>query len=249
MLDKTLLKGLLVIEELASSTKPRGVSELARKLNISKTSMHRLLQTLASKRYVEQEEDGAGYRLTMRLWEISAQVTSRIDVKRVGGTYLRLLADKTGESAHMTILEGHDVVYIDKIDGRQPLRAFTPIAGRAPAYCVATGKALLACQSDAFVDQLKDTLKPFTKRTITSLSVLKKELKVAFSLGYAVNRCEWREDICSIGAVVRDGSGNPIAGIGISGPVQRLQPDSIKRIGPLVNETALNVSRALGFTR
>ena len=180
MLDKTLLKGLLVIEELASSTKPRGVSELARKLNISKTSMHRLLQTLASKRYVEQEEDGAGYRLTMRLWEISAQVTSRIDVKRVGGTYLRLLADKTGESA---------------------------------------------------------------------LSVLKKELKVAFSLGYAVNRCEWREDICSIGAVVRDASGNPIAGIGISGPVQRLQPDSIKRIGPLVNETALNVSRALGFTR
>jgi IclR family KDG regulon transcriptional repressor len=247
MLDKTLLKGLLVIEELASSAKPRGVSEMARKLNISKTSMHRLLQTLASKRYVAQDEGGTGYYLTMRLWEISAQVTSRIDVKRVGGTHLRLLADKTGESAHMTVLEGSEVVYIDKIDGRQPLRAFTPIAGRAPAYCVATGKALLACQTDGFVDQLEGRLKPFTKCTITSLVKLRKELKDARRLGYAVNRCEWRDDICSIGAVVYDVSGNPIAGIGISGPVQRLQPKAIKRIGPLVMETASSISRELGF--
>jgi len=247
MLDKTLLKGLLVIEELASSAKPRGVSEMARKLNMSKTSMHRLLQTLASKRYVAQDEDGTGYHLTMRLWEISAQVTSRIDVKRVGGTYLRRLADKTGESAHMTVLEGSEVVYIDKIDSRQPLRAFTPIAGRAPAYCVATGKALLACQTEAFVDQLEGSLKPFTKFTITSLIKLRRDLKDARRLGYAVNHCEWRDDICSIGAVVYDVSGNPIAGIGVSGPVQRLQSKAIKRIGPLVRETASSISRELGF--
>lgn len=247
MLDKTLLNGLRVVESLAGSARLRGVTELARELGISKTSTHRLLQTLASRHYVAKDEEGGGYKLTMRLWEVGAQVMSRNDVKRMGGAYLRKLADNTGESAHMTVLNGMEVVYIDKIDGRQPLRAFSPIGGRAPAYCVATGKALIAYQSEDFLRALEGELKPYTKRTITSAQALRADLARVKRLGYAVNRCEWRDNICSIGAPVFDASGSVVAGIGISGPADRLPPATTKKIGKLVAEMSRDMSAALGY--
>jgi len=246
MLDKTLLNGLNVLETLATSDRPRGVSDLARELGISKTGMHRLLQTLVSRRYVTKDDEAGRYRLTMKLWEIGATTVSKADFKRISGSHLRILADITSESAHMTILDGSEVVYVDKIDGRMPLRTFSPIGGRAPAHCVATGKAQLAYQSDEYITGL-GILKAFTKRTITSLNALRQHLLKVRANGYAVNQCEWRENICSIGAAVFDSSGRVVAGIGISGPVDRLKLGAQKKFGRLIAKTAVKISHDLGF--
>jgi DNA-binding IclR family transcriptional regulator len=248
MLDKTLLKGLIVLETLAASPKPRGVSELARALEMSKTGTHRLLQTLMSRGYVAQDEDTQGYKLTVKLWGIGAQVISRLNIKNAGANHLQLVAKEVGESTHPTILDGDEIVYLDKIDGIHPLRTFAPIGGRAPVYCTATGKAMLAFKDEEYVAGL--TLQPYTDHTIVTLPALKKELDHIRKQGYAVSREEYRSNnICGIGAPIFDAQGKVAGGIGISGPNDRLTPKTITKIGDFVREAADRISADIGYAR
>ncbi|MGH8617269.1 MAG: IclR family transcriptional regulator [Burkholderiales bacterium] len=245
MLDKTLLKGLAVIESLGKSDHARGVSEISRELNLSKTATHRLLQTLVSARYVMRDEKTEGYRLTTKTWEIGSRVLARLDIKQLGATYLQRLAKQCNESVHITVLDGNEVIYIDKIDSPHPLRTYSLVGGRAPAHCVATGKALLAHQGDELIAQVGTSLKGYTKRTITTMAALQKELKQVRTRGYAVNRGEWRDDIYSVGAPVFNAQGRCVAAMGISAPANRMQ-GSVEKLGRLVSRLAMEFSGSLG---
>ncbi len=105
----------------------------------------------------------------------------------------RSLADKTGETVHLSVFIENVVVYIDKIDSPQPVRAYSQIGKSAPAYCVATGKVLLAFQSEGVIARVCESLEQHTSRTITDPEELQRELARIRQLGYAINRGEWRE--------------------------------------------------------
>ncbi|KAG0921387.1 hypothetical protein G6F31_020346 [Rhizopus arrhizus] len=98
---------------------------------------------------------------------------------------MRTLADQTGETVHLSVLDGFDVVYVDKIDSPQPIRAYSMVGGRAPAYAVATGKALLAYQPDGYVERYAEQLVRHTPSTIVSMALLKDELRKIARAGYA----------------------------------------------------------------
>lgn len=244
-MDSTLLKGLTVLEHLAASEAPRGVSELARALDLTKSNVHRTLQTLVAAGYVRATPAGT-YECTLKLFELASSVLARVDVRQVAERFMRSLADQTQETIHLSLLDGAEVIYLHKIESPQPVRAYSSIGGRAPAYCVASGKALLAYQEEALA-HLPDPLPTYTPRTITSLDMLRHELEQVRVQGFAINRGEWREGVCGLAAIVHDALRKPIASIGISGPSDRLDPAALRRFSDVVVDSARGLSRALGY--
>ena len=176
-MDATLLKGLRVLETLARSPGPRGVSDLARELELTRSNVHRTLRTLATAGYARQGDHPGTYECTLKLFELSSAVMERVDVVRCAERHMQLLAEITQECVHLAALSGKEVVYLHKIESPQPVRAYSSIGGRAPAHCVASGKALLATLTEARLDEaLGDELERWSERSITDRGRLSAEL-------------------------------------------------------------------------
>ena len=246
-MDKTLRKGLRMIEVLAASTGPRGITDLALELDIMKSNAHRVLATLEHDGYVVR--DGASkYKLSLKLWELGSQVTGRLDVKREAAEQMRALAEETRETVHLSILSGAEVVYLDKIDSPEPVRSYTKVGGRAPAFAVATGKVLLAFQAKEVIDAVARNLVPYTPKTLATPASLRAELARIRQQGFATNIGEWRESVCGVAAPIRAETGVIEAAIGISGPAARLKARTLKAIAPRIVMAAQIVSGCMGYS-
>lgn len=245
-MDKTLLKGLMVIEALVKSDAPRGVTELARQLGLTKSNVFRLLQTLVAQGYVNHDADSGKYACSLRLWELGSLTVNRLDVVAQGKPHVKQLAETTRESSHLTILDGEWAVNVDKVDSPEPVRSYSRLGGRAPAHCVATGKVLLAFRGGKYPGHDDRPLEQYTRMTITDPVRLGEELAQIRELGYAVTRGEWQLSVRAIGAPVRDAEGRVLAAIGISGPAERLKERAIKRLAPMVIEAGRALSADLG---
>jgi DNA-binding IclR family transcriptional regulator len=245
-MDKTLLKGLLVLESIATG-EPTTIQALATELGLTKSNAHRTLQTLAHAGYATRDETTGNYRSTLKLFELGAKQLASLDVRRLAAPTMRRLADTTEETVHLSILDSDTVIYVDKIDSPQPVRAYSVVGGRAPAYCVATGKALLAFQTRDYLARHLRDLEAHTPATFTDPDALEAELARIARCGYAVNRGEWRETVGGIAAPIFDALGTAIAAIGISGPLDRLGQKRIKALIPEVLHAGAEVSRALGY--
>jgi DNA-binding IclR family transcriptional regulator len=123
------------------------------------------------------------------------------------------------------------------------------VGGRAPAYAVATGKAMLAWQDESSLQLLPETFERTTSRTLAGRKALLVETAQVRELGYAINRGEWREGVCGAAAVILDAQRQVIAAVGVSGPAERLRPAALRKHAERVVEAAREVSRAMGCTR
>jgi DNA-binding IclR family transcriptional regulator len=159
----------------------------------------------------------------------------------------RLLA-RTRETVHLSVLDGEEVVYVHKLDSPEPVRAYSEIGGRAPAFCVATGKAMLAWQPTAVLASVASHLRAHTPRTITDPQEYLREMDRIRANGYAVNRGEWRETVWGVAAAIRSAKGSVLAAIGVSGPSARIKPGNIKVIADEVIAAARLVERSLDGT-
>lgn len=249
-MDKTLTKGLAVLEALAKSRQPAGVSDIAKSLGLTKSNTHRLLQTLQHLEFVQQERGGTRYKLTIKLWEISQHFAANFDLLKVARHHLLELSDKSGgETVHLSVLDGAEVVFVDKVDGSHPIRAYSTVGGRAPAYTTATGKALLSTVDPAELQELIGSFERFTSKTVTSFEELERELALARRDGFAINHGEWREGVCGVGAPIYGSSGDVVAAVGISGPGERLTEQVLAESGALVLAIASSISHEMGFIR
>jgi DNA-binding IclR family transcriptional regulator len=241
--DKTAAKTFAVLERLATRDQPLRVSEVAREMGIAKSNAHRILSTLVALGYGQRTQQGS-YRPTLRLWEIGVQILNRMDVRRLARPVLEAIASQTDETVHLTILDGGEIVYIDKIESSHPVREFTRIGARAPAHCTATGKVMLA-----FAERPPDlkVLPAFTKNTIKDLRSLKLELGRIRRQGYAFNVGEYGAYINGVAAPVADHTGQVIASVVISGPSERLKPGILGALVPVVLKAGRAVSGELGF--
>lgn len=246
-MDKSFVKGLRLIEALAASEGSRGITSLALELDLTKSNVHRLLSTLQAQGFVRHAEAGGTYVLTPKLWELGASVMSRLELTQVAQEPMAALAAKTSETVHLSILDGHEVIYINKIESLHAVRAYSRIGGRAPAWSVATGKALLAHAPVDLVESLLPRLSAFTPATVTEPGTFLRELERTRTQGYAINRGEWRSDVCGVAAPVRENTGKIVAAVGISGPAIRLSPARLKAYAPEVVQTAGTISVALGY--
>jgi DNA-binding IclR family transcriptional regulator len=248
-LNNTLVKGLALLEVLAHSDRAMGLSELANRIEIGKSNAHRLLQALTERGYVRRNAAGGTYQASLRLWELGTAVFSHLDLPQLAAPAMEGLLARSRETVHLSVLDNDDVVYVHKLESPEPVRAYSQVGGRAPAYCVATGKAMLAFTSEAMLRDVAKHLKRYTPRTIVEPEEFLREMHRIRLQGYAVNRGEWRESVCGVAAPIRDPSGKVIAAIGISGPAERLRPSRFKVLGPQMIAAAAAVERAVAGER
>ena len=246
-MDKGAAKVLRILEHLSQADRPLGVAELASALRLSKSSVHRPLTTLVELGYVKQEAVTARYAASLKMWEVGSAVLDRLDLKRVAAEPMTELAGETGETVHLSILDGNHVVHIDKIECEHAIRAYSRVGGRVPVHCIATGKAMLAFQSEAFIKMATRNLKPATPETVVDPGFLLTELAQIRRNGISISRGAWQPGVDGIAAPIRNANGHVVAALGISGPAIRLRSKGCARYVPLVADAAAKISRALGY--
>ncbi|MEM7288849.1 MAG: IclR family transcriptional regulator [Pseudomonadota bacterium] len=242
--DSTLSKGLLILENLAASKESKGVSQLSRELELTKSNTFRLLQSLIARGYVRQMDD-KNYAASLKMWQIGRKIIDQINLREICADEMQYLSKETGETVYLAVQEGVQVVYVDKIESLKPIRSWNPIGGFAPIHCVGTGKALLAANYEKMRDIVKGELNRYTDKTITNIKALDNDVEATLRNGYAFDRGEFRDRIYSIGAAIMLPSGEPIAALGISMPDMNLPTDGAASLGKIVAASAARVSKKM----
>lgn len=222
-MDSTLAKGLAALEWITRQQRDCRVTDLAQAFGMARSNAHRTLQTLVECGWAVQDPVTSAYRPSLRLFELGALVAETADIVTLVRPHLATLAQLTGETIHLAVLDGAEIVYIDKFDSPLPVAAYSRIGGRAPAYCVASGKALLAAlpRDAETLRQRLGSLVPHTPKSITDFDALEKELQRTRTRGYAENREEWRLGVCGLGVALLDARGEAVAAVGMSVPTIR----------------------------
>ena len=248
-MDSTLAKGLAVLEWLIRQQRDCRVTDVAQAFGMARSNAHRTLQTLVECGWAQQDGESSAYRPSLRVFELGALVESAADLRVLLRPHLAVLARAVGETIHLATLDGAEIVYLDKFDSPLPVAAYSRVGGRAPAYCVASGKALLAATlHDA--DALHERLGPLvahTPNTITDFGALWADLERTRARGYAENREEWRLGVCGLGAPLFNARGEPVAAVGISVPSIRFARTQVRALAQALLACARDASATLGY--
>ena len=247
-MDSTLAKGLAVLDWLVRQPGECRLVDVAQAHGLARSNAHRTLQTLVQCGWAVQNPDNSNYRPSLRLFELGTLVDAAADTRALVHHHLASLARESGETIHLTVIDGAQVVYLDKFDSPLPVAAYSRVGGRAPAHCVASGKALLAAwaPAPAELQQRLGGLQAHTPHTITDHAVLLADLQRARRRGWAENREEWRVGVCGVGAAVFDARGQPVAAVGMSVPAIRFSRAQARVLGQQIVACAHAASQTLG---
>jgi len=248
-LSTTVAKAMNIVEILAARADVGvGLSELSAQIGMPKSSTHRYMATLQSVGLAERTGVDR-FRLGTRVIELAGSFLANSDLGSESRTTLHELAEMTGETIHLAVPSGTDVVYIAKIESKHTLGMSSHIGARLPMYCTSLGKAILAFSAPGLLQAvLAEHPQARTPHTITSPKALRAELVTVCSRGFALDNEENEEGICCVGAPVIDYTGNAIAAISISGPRERMTRERAIQLGPLLWESTQRVSRRRGFS-
>lgn len=225
-----------------------GITALASRLRLAKSTVHRLAATLTAAGFLEQNADNGKYRLGVTLFELGALVRRRMDVANEGRPKLRELLEKTGETVQMGIVDHLSVLYVYEMESPHAIRMAAAVGGRAPLHCTAVGKVLLAYQAPEFVNRVIEAgLTSFTPKTITRREALLATLSEVRAREHAIDDEESENGLRAIAAPVRNHNGAVIAAVGVAAPVQRMNKKVMQTCVPTVIAAANAVSVRLGF--
>lgn len=239
----SVAKALLVLECVGLSER-RTLTAIAQEVRLPKSTLLRLVQVLVSRGFLRRTAHGE-YAVSLKMWQIGCNAFNADAIRDEVLPLLRGLVDRTGETAHYAAYEDGSSVYIEKVDGLHPIRSYTAVGGRSPAYATATGKALLAWRDEREIAEVGRLAHRWTDATHVGADSVLRAAAETRRLGYAVNRGEWRASVWGIGAPVFDRHGKVISAIGISGPRERVEPN-IKPFAEAVSAAAKELSRRLG---
>lgn len=203
---------------------PRSLRELLDLTGLPRSTVLRLLNTLIASGFVVRAQHGR-YSVALKLWEIGCSAVQYDDVRANALPVLRKLRDATGETALYAIFNQGYSVYVEKEDGRHPLRTYAAIGTRSPAYATATGKVLLAWQPEAVIASVVQGVEALTKATLVEPDDIWRELTEIRSRGYAINHGEWVCGVWGVAAPIFRGRPEPVAALAVSGPQDRVEPN------------------------
>jgi IclR family KDG regulon transcriptional repressor len=225
-----------------------GISALAKRLGIAKSTAHRLAVTLVAEGMLEQTQDLGKYRLGVGLFRLGALVRRRMEVSNEARPFLYDLREKINESVHLAIFDGTEIMYVYNLESTHAIRMRSDLGVRKPAHCTAEGQAILAFQPQPVIDEvIAAGLVPRTPRTITTADKFLKALAAVRQRGCAVENEESELGMVCIAAPIRDDTGAVVAAVGIAGPETRMSKRAVTTIAPHVIAAADLVSARLGY--
>lgn len=238
---------LEILNALSESNVDLGPSELAARLSLHKSTIHRLLMVLERHRLVRKSAAPGKYGLGFKLFELGVRAGAGFDFQRYTEPHLRRLAEVTGESAYVSVLDGTETLSVARIGGPWTPRKPLTIGKRSPVYCTSSGKALIAFLPEPSLDNLLRQVKfvRYTPNTLMSRNALKAELDLIRQRGYAVDDEEIEVGLRCVGGPIRDPSGAIVASIGIAGPIFRVTASRLPSVAREVIATAHALSKDL----
>ena len=220
----TNLRLLLVIEEMSKAGVPVTPTEVNRTLGLPKPTIHRLFSTLEEEGFIQREIDGRGYSPGRRLRELSAGILSSLRIRTARTAILNRLAEEIGETCNVAMPDRDEMVYVDRVETKWPLRIQLPIGTRVPFYCTASGKLYLSTLDDKHLQSYASAVKlsSRTPGTITSGTKLLEATADIRELGYSTDNEEFMEGMIAVAVPVRDPSGRLVSTLSFHAPVLRL---------------------------
>jgi IclR family KDG regulon transcriptional repressor len=245
----SLQKAIDILELFDDLTPELGITEMSEALELHKSTVAGLVYTLEGNHYLEQAPETRKYRLGFKLVERASTLLSQIEVRPLALPHLQELRDWCDESVNLALREGGHVVYIERLLSSQTLGMRAKVGYQAPLHCTALGKAILSRLPPAEVSQYvaRHGLPAVTDRTITDSGRFVEELQRTRERGFALDDEENEIGVRCVAAAVLDHTGQPTAAISVSAPGHRLPLSEVPRYGEQVRETALAISRELGY--
>jgi len=246
---KVLDKTFNILDVLLEHGSSIHITEISKKLGLYPSTIHRILDTLKCRGYVEQDPKTQKYRLGLKLLELGMAKLHQIDLVKEAIPYLRELVQKCNETVHLGVVERGEVLYLAKEESSQTIRMISYIGKRAPLHCTALGKILLAYMSEEERKKILEEkgLPRLTENTITNNQELEKELEQVRKQGFALDREENEKNVQCIAAPIRNYQGKVIAALSISSPSFRINEDIQKKLKEELLKTSESLSKRLGY--
>ncbi len=244
-------RALTIIDCFSGSARELGISEIADRMDLSKSTVFGLVNTLVLKGYLEQNEENKKYRLGIKLFELGNLVGSRMDLRKDALPYCQRLSEDYRQGVHLAVRSGDEMIYIEKVDVPGLSIAYSYIGKRAKMYCTGVGKAILAHISDEELDQYMENteLTRMTSHTITDPKLLREELEQIRQQSFAIDNEEVEEGLKCVAAPIFDWRGTPVAAISSSGMASRMTDEMIERLKKDVVAYAAAISSRLGYKK
>jgi IclR family acetate operon transcriptional repressor len=243
---KSVIQAFRVLQEVAEA-QPVGVSELARKMDLPKSTAHRFLTALEEVGWVVRKPgiQGGQWVLSAAPAILAQRVAEDSNLRAAARPVMERLRDACGEAVHLAVPQSGEVVVIDQVESSQPVRIHWPVGQHSPVHASANGKAIVAFsggQQRANLDPASFTV--FTPTTVATADEFEAHLAKVRERGFAVVRGELREDICSLAAPIFDGRSNPVASLSAFMPSYRM-PENEAGLGEMVRAAAAEISAAM----
>jgi DNA-binding IclR family transcriptional regulator len=244
----SVANSLRLIKAFSEDEYEIGISDLAKRLGLAKSTVHRLASTLLEQGMLEQNPADGKYHLGLALFELGTMVRRKMDFTVEARPFLRTLMEKTGETVHLAILDHDSILYVITHESKQALRMGSKVGTRAPVHSTAVGKVLLASQPEEEIERIVARgLPQSTPGTIVEAKALRRELALVKAQGHAVDDEESEIGLRAIAAPIRNYSGDVVAAISIAGPVHRMTKKALLSWLRELVDAAEAVSQRLGW--
>lgn len=249
-LSTSLIRGLSILSSFSADQPVLGITDLATKLRLHKSTVHRYVETLQTLGYLEQDAPTRKFRLGIRVVDFAGAILGGMELRQLALPFLEALSEELGLTVNMSVLEGNDIVYVGRVRTNKILNLELYVGSRLPAYCTSMGKVLLAFllpeELEAKLSQIK-----FERRgpnTITDKAKLLDELQHVRERGFAINNEELANGLRSVAAPVRSRRGQVVAAINIAVHTAMTTTDEMEKLlVPKLLVTAGRISQQLGY--
>jgi DNA-binding IclR family transcriptional regulator len=238
-----------ILEYLSLNSEPKGPTQIAQEVGLNKSTVYRLLTSLQQRGYVEKSETGGTYQIGVKLVEVASNHINNLELQTEARPILNEMQTELGLVVHLGILDGPEVVYVEKMDISPDIRGYTQIGMRVPAQCSSLGKCILAQMSGEQLDYIMSAcnFESYTANTITNLPDFKAHLRQVRQQGWAMDNEEYIVGHRCVGAPIYDYRGEIIAAISASGPTSLFPDEQIEQVAKRVQTAAETVSRRLCY--
>jgi len=246
---QSLGRAFAILETVARQRDGIGLAELGRLVGLHNSTAFHLAKTLLALGYIEQDKVNKRYRIGRQLFALAASALDEIEMVNLATPVLEGLSRDTGESSHFCVRLGEAVVVIARTSGTGAFQMADRVGVIRPAHCTALGKAILAAMTSEQLRRFlqRSPLTPSTKRSITGVAALLREIETVRRTGIAYDDGEFNLEVRCVAASVSDFTGKVIGAIGISGPIWRMSDDALKAHALTVKSAAEQLSAAFGF--
>jgi DNA-binding IclR family transcriptional regulator len=225
------------------------ITEISKRMNLHKSTVHSLLKTLQEQRYIAQNEENGKYSLGLKLFERGNMVVSNLDLRKAARKHLEWLSTTTNLTIHLVVLDGQDGVYIDKVEGSGVTVVYSRIGRRVPIHTSAVGKSLVLTKTDKELDFLLDgyTYTKPTEKSIGSKEEFLVEVEKARIAGYSIDNEENEPGIVCLAVPIKDYSGKVIAAMSVSMPATKENVEARDYYVRILKECSSKISQELGY--